>query len=126
MISKPFKAEGIEAPVGQALHMHRMRADARIRTGGILVDLDARSVEVDGMTLRLTHAGYSIIELLARRKGERIKRDRFIAHLHPDQDAAERKIVDVFVANLRKKLGPMPAACIRTHRRGSGFSLDDP
>ena len=75
-----------------------------IRTGKLVVNLDARSVEVDSKSLHLTSKEYGILELLSLRKGSTITKEMFLNHLYGGIDEPELKIIDVFVCKLRKKL----------------------
>jgi two-component system cell cycle response regulator CtrA len=68
------------------------------------VNLDAKTVEVDGSRVHLTGKEYDIIELLSLRKGMTITKDMFLNHLYGGMDEPELKIIDVFICKLRKKL----------------------
>jgi two-component system, cell cycle response regulator CtrA len=74
------------------------------RTGKLLVNLDRRTVEVDGQSVRLTGKEYGIFELLSLRKGTTVTKEMFFNHLYGGVDEPELKIIDVFVCKLRKKL----------------------
>jgi two-component system cell cycle response regulator CtrA len=68
------------------------------------VNLDTRTVEVDGQPVHLTGKEYAILELLALRKGTTLTKEMFLNHLYGGIDEPELKIIDVFVCKLRKKL----------------------
>jgi two-component system cell cycle response regulator CtrA len=98
-----------------------------IRTGKLAVNLDAKTVEVDGARVHLTGKEYAILELLCLRKGATITKDMFLNHLYGGMDEPEIKIIDVFVCKLRKKLS---LACGGTNYIqtvwGRGYALEEP
>jgi two-component system cell cycle response regulator CtrA len=75
-----------------------------IQTGDLIVDLDAKTVEVDGARVYLTAKEHQILELLALRKGTTLTKEMFLNHLYGGMDEPELKIIDVFICKLRKKV----------------------
>jgi two-component system cell cycle response regulator CtrA len=75
-----------------------------IRTGDIIVNLDAKTVEVAGNRVHLTGKEYQMLELLSLRKGTTLTKEMFLNHLYGGMDEPELKIIDVFICKLRKKL----------------------
>src|SRR4029078_7298548 len=75
-----------------------------IRTGKLSVNLDAKTVEVDGARVHLTGKEYAMLELLSLRKGTTLTKEMFLNHLYGGMDEPELKIIDVFICKLRKKL----------------------
>jgi two-component system, cell cycle response regulator CtrA len=72
--------------------------------GKIAVNLDAKTVEVEGSTVHLTGKEYQMLELLSLRKGTTLTKEMFLNHLYGGMDEPELKIIDVFICKLRKKL----------------------
>jgi two-component system cell cycle response regulator CtrA len=75
-----------------------------IRTGKLAVNLDAKTVEVNGARVHLTGKEYAMLELLSLRKGTTLTKEMFLNHLYGGMDEPELKIIDVFICKLRKKL----------------------
>jgi two-component system cell cycle response regulator CtrA len=75
-----------------------------ITTGKLIVNLDAKTVEVDGSRVHLTGKEYQMLELLSLRKGTTLTKEMFLNHLYGGMDEPELKIIDVFICKLRKKL----------------------
>ena len=82
----------------------RGHSESVIRTGKLIVNLNARTVEVNSKPLHLTGKEYGILELLSLRKGTTLTKEMFLNHLYGGMDEPELKIIDVFVCKLRKKL----------------------
>ena len=98
-----------------------------IRTGKLAVNLDARTVEVEGHPLHLTGKEYGIIELLSLRKGTTLTKEMFLNHLYGGVDEPELKIIDVFVCKLRKKLSTATGGDTYIETIwGRGYMLRDP
>jgi len=68
------------------------------------VNLDAKTVEVNGHRVHLTGKEYQMLELLSLRKGTTLTKEMFLNHLYGGMDEPELKIIDVFICKLRKKL----------------------
>lgn len=103
-ITKPFHKTELIARIQAIVRRSKGHSDSIIRTGRLSVNLDSRTVEVDGQPLHLTGKEYGILELLSLRKGTTLTKEMFLNHLYGGIDEPELKIIDVFVCKLRKKL----------------------
>jgi two-component system, cell cycle response regulator CtrA len=103
-LTKPFDRRELIARIQAIVRRAKGHSESVIRTGKLLVNLDSRTVEVDGAPLRLTGKEYGILELLSLRKGTTLTKEMFLNHLYGGMDEPELKIIDVFVCKLRKKL----------------------
>jgi two-component system cell cycle response regulator CtrA len=73
--------------------------------GDLIVNLEARNVELRGQKLHLTAKEYQILALLALRTGSTLTKETFLNHLYGGlDDEPDAKIIDVFICKLRKKL----------------------
>jgi two-component system cell cycle response regulator CtrA len=79
-------------------------AQSVIQTGELLVQLDAKTVQVNGARVHLTHMEYQMLELLSLRKGTPVTKESFLNHLYGGMDEPHKKIIDVFIHKLHKKL----------------------
>ena len=103
-LTKPFNKAELVARIQAIVRRSKGHAESVIRTGKLLVNMDARSVEADGRRLHVTGKEYSILELLSLRKGTTLTKEMFLDHLYGGMDEPEVKIIDVFICKLRKKL----------------------
>lgn len=101
---KPFDKRELLARIQAIVRRSKGHSQSKIQTGRMTVNLDARTVEVDGNTLHLTGKEYKILELLSLRKGTTLTKEMFLNHLYGGMDEPEVKIIDVFICKLRKKL----------------------
>jgi two-component system cell cycle response regulator CtrA len=126
-LTKPFNKAELVARIQAIVRRAKGHSDSLIRTGKLLVNMDARSVEVGGKRLHVTGKEYSILELLSLRKGTTLTKEMFLDHLYGGMDEPELKIIDVFICKLRKKLAQATGGdhYIETVW-GRGYMLKDP
>ena len=103
-LTKPFHKEELVARIQAIVRRSKGHAQSIIRTGKLAVNLDTKTVEVDGHPVHLTGKEYSMLELLSLRKGITLTKEMFLNHLYGGMDEPELKIIDVFICKLRKKL----------------------
>ncbi|AUH63499.1 response regulator transcription factor CtrA [Paracoccus zhejiangensis] len=103
-MTKPFVREELVARIQAIIRRSKGHSQAVIQTGELVVNLDSRSVAVNGKPVNLTGKEYQILELLSLRKGTTLTKEMFLNHLYGGLDEPELKIIDVFICKLRKKL----------------------
>lgn len=103
-LTKPFNKNELTARVQAIIRRSKGHAESIIKTGRMMVNLQARTVEIDAKPVRLTGKEYAILELLSLRKGSTLTKEMFLNHLYGGIDEPELKIIDVFICKLRKKL----------------------
>ncbi len=126
-LTKPFDKVELLARIQAIVRRTRGHAQSMISTGKLNVNLDARTVDVDGSPLHLTGKEYGILELLSLRKGTTLTKEMFLNHLYGGMDEPELKIIDVFVCKLRKKIQSATKGDNYIHTVwGRGYVLRDP
>ena len=126
-VCKPFHREELVARIHAVVRRSKGHSQSVIRTGKLAVNLDTKTVDVDGTRVHLTGKEHAMLELLSLRKGTTITKDMFLNHLYGGMDEPENKIIDVFICKLRKKLAH---ACSGDNYIetvwGRGYVLRDP
>ncbi len=126
-MTKPFHKDELIARIHAVVRRSKGHSQSVIKTGEITVNLDAKTVEVEGHRVHLTGKEYQMLELLSLRKGTTLTKEMFLNHLYGGMDEPELKIIDVFICKLRKKLA---AATGGVHHIetvwGRGYVLRDP
>ena len=102
-LTKPFHREELVARIHAIIRRSKGHSQSVIRTGLVNVNLDAKTVEVEGNAVHLTGKEYQMLELLSLRKGTTLTKEMFLNHLYGGMDEPELKIIDVFICKLRKK-----------------------
>ena len=126
-LTKPFHREELIARIHAIIRRSKGHSQSIIRTGKVEVNLDAKTVQVDGSAVHLTGKEYQMLELLSLRKGTTLTKEMFLNHLYGEMDEPELKIIDVFICKLRKKLSE--ATGDGSHIEtvwGRGYVLRDP
>lgn len=126
-MTKPFHREKLVARIHAIIRRSKGHSQSIIRTGQIAVNLDAKTVDVEGRGVHLTGKEYQMLELLSLRKGTTLTKEMFLNHLYGGMDEPELKIIDVFICKLRKKLAEATggSSYIETVW-GRGYVLRDP
>ena len=126
-LTKPFHREELVARIHAIIRRSKGHSQSVIKTGEILVNLDAKTVEAGNKPVHLTGKEYQMLELLSLRKGTTLTKEMFLNHLYGGMDEPELKIIDVFICKLRKKLANATdgANYIETVW-GRGYVLRDP
>jgi two-component system cell cycle response regulator CtrA len=103
-MTKPFHKDELVARIHAIVRRSKGHAQSVIQTGGLVVNLDTKTAEVNGQRVDSTTKEYQILELLSLRKGMMLTKEMFLNHLYGGMDEPGQKIIDVFICKLRKKL----------------------
>ncbi|MEJ6813501.1 MAG: response regulator transcription factor [Octadecabacter sp.] len=126
-MTKPFHREELVARIHAIIRRSKGHAQSIIKTGVVAVNLDAKTVEVEGSPVHLTGKEYQMLELLSLRKGTTLTKEMFLNHLYGGMDEPELKIIDVFICKLRKKLSEATGGDNHIETVwGRGYVLRDP
>lgn len=89
---------------------------------GITVNLDKKTVSIDGEDVPFTKTEFELLRLLLEEKGRVFSRQELIERVWPKDVLVLDRTVDVNITRLRKKIGRF-AKCIVT-RLGFGYYFD--
>ncbi len=117
---KPFDLPELLARVRVLIRRQAREAKPSIELGDVQLDTAARTVTLAGQPVVITAGEYTVLEYLARHRGEVITRTTLYEHLYGDDDSTLSNVVDVHVFNLRKKL----RADLVLTRRGHGYVVE--
>jgi len=126
-IVKPCHKDELAARLRAVIRRSVGHAEAVITVGEISLNLDARTVHVNGRRVHLTGREYQTLELLALRRGKILRKDVFLTNLYGGMDEPGGKIIDVFICKLRQKLAA--ASNGKKHIEtvwGGGYVMRDP
>jgi DNA-binding response OmpR family regulator len=130
-LTKPFSPRELVARIKARLRRPRASAAPAVvpvvpaaPTPGLAVDEGRHSVLVDGREAELTATEFDVLAALAREPGIVMTRMRIFEAVWGGEYYADDHVVDVHIANIRRKLGDNPAAArfIDTVR-GVGYRL---
>ncbi len=125
-ITKPFSPPELVARIRAMLRRPRPGAaqGAQRKIGALEIDSVAREVVVDGRTVELTKLEFELLDVLAAEPRVAFSRRQLLERVWGEDWFGDDHVVDVHLANLRRKLGDDAAAprYIRTVR-GVGYRI---
>lgn len=126
-ISKPFSIREVMVRVRAVLRRTASRLEgaeepAVISYQGLLLNLDKKSVSVDGEDVPFTKTEFELLRLLLEERGRVFSRQELIDRVWPKDVLVLDRTVDVNITRMRKKIGKF-SKCIVT-RLGFGYYFD--
>lgn len=103
-ICEPSHRRKLTRKIMEIVERRRGQTCDIVRTGKLVVHLQSRRAEVDGMLVRLTDMEFGVLEILCRLKGTALPKGMILGHLYSGTEDPGLKILDVFVCKLRKKI----------------------
>ena len=125
-ISKPFSLREVMVRVRAVLRRtakENVEEEAKtLSYQGIVMNLDRKTVSVDGEDIPFTKTEFELLHLLLDERGRVFSRQELIERIWPKDVLVLDRTVDVNITRLRKKIGRF-AKCIVT-RLGFGYYFD--
>ncbi len=124
-ISKPFSLRDVLARVKAVLRRSAVSAvhnEQKITYKDLHLDLERKSVTVNGQETVLTKKEFEILALLLQSKGRVFSRDEILSKVWTDEVCVVDRTIDVNITRLRKKIGEY-GKCIIT-RLGYGYFFE--
>jgi len=122
---KPFDPRELLARVRALLRREPVQRDPVLRVADIEVDTSSRLVRRGQRDIVLTLREYAILELFLRNRNRVLSRDETAKHVWAFDFTAMSNIIDVYVANLRRKLCDDAEPRLFRTVRGIGYLLRD-
>lgn len=120
---KPFAVPEL---IARVRNLCRRVAAARppvIRYGDLEIDTGSHMVHRNGVLLSLTTKEFAVLEILATRPGEAVRRGELVERCWDEMTEPNSNVVEVLVSQVRRKLGD--PSLISTVR-GVGYRLEPP
>jgi two-component system phosphate regulon response regulator PhoB len=124
-LAKPFSPRELVLRVEAVLRRTASGANGRaarsqkLRTGPVIVDVDAQRVTVDGTEVRLSRKEFRLLACLMQRRGRTQSRKALLEAVWDTTADIETRTVDMHIRRLRAKLGD--AAELVETVRGFGY-----
>ncbi len=93
-----------------------------LRTDGLALDEDSRTVTVDGARTALTYKEFELLKLFLAHQGTAFSRDQLMAAVWGTDYCGETRTVDMHIRTLRQKLGSYGDRIVTV--RGVGYRME--
>lgn len=129
-ISKPFSIKEVIARVKSVIKRSQAQSDSvlpktnknAIEIENLLIDLDSKTVSLEGKLIDLTKTEYNILVLLTQDLGKTYSRSDILDKAWDRDGVVLERTVDVHIARLRKKIGKYGDYII--NRTGYGYNFN--
>lgn len=119
-VSKPFELTELIARVRSLIRRSTHEPSPLVRLPSCEIDTARRVVRRRGRDVRLSPKEFALLEYLALHRGTVVSRATLHEHLYDEDDESISNVLEVYVSNIRRKLG---RDAIST-RRGEGYTID--
>jgi two-component system OmpR family response regulator len=116
---KPFDPDEVMARLRAVERGRNGGTSSRVRAGALVIDLAGPTVTRDGEPVELTTKEWSLMRILATRLDRVQSKDTLLEALYGLDDEATSNTLEVFICNLRHKLGHDSIQTVR----GLGYRL---
>lgn len=124
---KPFAFSELLARVRTLLRRGSTSAHPdRLEVADLALDLLGRRATRKGVRINLTNKEFSLLELLARRKGEVLPRSLIASQIWDMNFDSDTNVIDVAIRRLRAKIDDAFEPKLIHTVRGMGYMLDAP
>ncbi|MBI5364477.1 MAG: response regulator transcription factor [Planctomycetes bacterium] len=123
-VVKPFSFDELLARVRALCRRAYGAGGSAIQLGDLALDLSERVARVGDRALELTRREYALLEHLAFRRGQVVKREEIENSLYESADGPKSNVVDAGILRLRKKLVASGCKATIETLRGIGYRLD--
>lgn len=119
-LTKPFTSAELLARIRALIRRAAGSPAPILQLGDVRIETSARRVTRAGIDVELAAKEYGLLEFLALHRGTLVTRSTLYEHIYGDREETMSNVVDVYVSNLRRKLGhDLIKTC-----RGAGYIID--
>jgi len=116
-VTKPFRFEELVARIRARLRNEDRAEATTLRVNRIELDLPSHRVTVDGRTVDLSAREFALLVTLMEHRNQLLSRAHLLSRVWGYDYDPGSNVVDVYVAYLRRKLGPDTIETVR----GAGY-----
>ena len=119
-VAKPFRMEEVLARLRALIRRASGQISAEMRCGPVALDPRAAKVALNGSPVRLTSHEFRVLSYLMHHRGRVVSQGELNEHIYAENLDRDSNTVEVFIARLRRKLGPSLIVTVR----GLGYRMD--
>ena len=118
-LSKPFRLEELLARLRALIRRARRLSSSEIQCGPVTMDARAGRVTREGQPVKLTALEFRVLSYLMHQRGRVVPQSELTEHIYAINSDRDSNTIEVFVARLRRKLGPSIIETVR----GLGYRI---
>lgn len=122
---KPFGMMEMVSRIRAVLRRCSHLGGEHIKYGGIDVNLERRTVFVDGVRTELTYKEFELLTLFLHNIGTVFSRDSLFRQVWGEEFVGETRTIDVHIRTLRQKLGKYGAKLVTVRNVGYRMEAED-
>ena len=126
-VVKPFSPKELMARIAAVLARKKKNDEpvkqSVLSSGGLVVNMDSRTVTVDGVKIDCTLKEYEILAYLMQNRNIALSRDRMLQDIWGYDFFGDDRTIDTHIKNLRSRLGDYRDKI--TTVRGIGYKFED-
>ena len=119
-VSKPFRIEEVLARLRALIRRASGQVTPLLRCGMVVLDPRSARVTVEGAAVRLTSHEFRVLSYLMHHRGRVVSQSELSEHIYAQDLDRDSNTVEVFIARLRRKLGPSVIETVR----GLGYRIE--
>ena len=120
-VTKPFRMEELLARLRALIRRASGQVTPTLRSGSVALDPRLAKVTVDGTAVKLTSHEFIVLSYLMHHRGRVVSQAELTEHIYAQDFDRESNTVEVFIARLRRKLGPSFIETVR----GLGYRVGE-
>jgi two-component system, OmpR family, response regulator len=118
-LTKPFRMEELLARVRALIRRSGGQLTPELRSGGVVLDPRTSRVTLDGELVKLTSHELRVLSYLMHHRARIVSQAELTEHIYAQTFDRDSNTVEVFIARLRRKLGPSTIETVR----GLGYRI---
>jgi two-component system OmpR family response regulator len=118
-VVKPFRIEEVLARLRALIRRSSGQLQPELRFGPVVLDPRGARVTVGGAPVKLTGHEFRVLSYLMHHQGRVVSQAELTEHIYAQSFDRDSNTVEVFVARLRRKLGPEVIQTVR----GLGYQI---
>jgi two-component system OmpR family response regulator len=118
-VAKPFRIEEVLARLRGLIRRASGHAQQLLRCGDVILDARLVRVTKDGVPVRLTSHEFRVLSYLMHHRDRVVSQGELTEHIYAQDFDRDSNTVEVFIARLRRKLGPSLIETVR----GLGYRI---
>jgi two-component system OmpR family response regulator len=118
-VAKPFRIEEVLARLRALVRRASGQVTPELSAGAVRLDPRLSRVTLDGAPVKLTSHEFRVLSYLMHHRGRVVPQTELIEHIYAQDADRDSNTVEVFIARLRRKLGPPLIETVR----GLGYRI---